>query len=327
MRLIVLCLVLAAAISVPAHASSQTAPSAAYDLRGFAAELRRIAAALDNASEGEAMLVRQQLPPRWFVESQSERHEVRTDWLLEALPATPGEVQSWAAKRTRIRERLLTLSAEASSLADAVPDGREIAARRSLEEILKRREFEQGAAAAWMRRLEQWLRDLFTRLVESLGLTPQAGRLTAVTLAWVAGLAALIGLGFWLARALAQQSRSVRLALNTAAGRQLSAREWADRWSVALQAGDAREAIRCAYHACLRRLEEQGVWRTDPARTAREYLRLLPARHDRREAVTDLTRQFERVWYGDQPLTPDAARQVTAHLESLGCLAARHSAI
>ncbi|MGH8431630.1 MAG: hypothetical protein ACREUF_14635, partial [Solimonas sp.] len=195
MRLIVSCVVLAVAISAPAHASSQTAPSAAYDLQGFAAELSRIAAALDNASESEAMLVRQQLPPRWFVESQAERHEIRTDWLFEALPSTAGEGQSWAAKRTRIRERLLTLSAEASSLADAVPDGRAIAARRSLEEILKRREFEQGAAAAWMRRLEQWLRDLFARLVESLGLSAQAGRLTAVTLAWVAGLAALIGLG------------------------------------------------------------------------------------------------------------------------------------
>src|SRR3712207_7448718 len=33
---------------------------------------------------------------------------------------------------------------------------------------------------------------------------------------------------------------------------------------------------RCAYHAALCRMEEQGVWRVEDSRTPREYLRLLP---------------------------------------------------
>ena len=327
MRLIASYVLVACALIASVDASSQTVPSASYDLHSFAAELTRLAVALEDASESDATSIRQQLPPRWFVEGRADRYEVRTDWLIEALPASSEPSATWVTRRRRVRDRLLTLSAEASALATLPPENASIAARQSLEEILKRREFEQGSATVWRRRLERSLRDFFTWIAESLGLTPGTGRLTAVALAWVAGLSALAGLGFWLARSLVQHGRSSHVALNRAGERQMSSREWADRWSAALQAGDPREAIRCAYQSCLRRLEEQGVWRLDPARTAREYLRLLPARHERREAVTDLTRHFERVWYGSQPLTPDGARQIGAHLESLGCLPGRLPAI
>jgi hypothetical protein len=326
-RLIVSCLLAVGAWTASVDASPQTDPSASYELPSFAAELKRLAAVLEDASEADAVSIRQQLPPRWFVESRSDRFEVPTDWLMEALPASSESSAAWTTRRRRVRDRLLTLSGEASALATLPPEAASLMARQSLEEILKRREFEQGSAAFWRRRLERSLRDFFMRIAESLGLTPRAGRLTAVVLAWVAGLSALAGLGFWLARSLAQRGRSPHVALNRTGDRPMSSREWADRWSAALQAGDAREAIRCAYHSCLRRLEEQGVWRIDPARTAREYLPLLPARHDRQEAVADLTRQFERVWYGSQPLTSDGARQIAAHLESLGCLPGRQRAI
>jgi hypothetical protein len=88
----------------------------------------------------------------------------------------------------------------------------------------------------------------------------------------------------------------------------------------AIEEGNLRDAIRWAYGAALLRLEEDGALRVDAARTPREQLRGL-ARDDRRYGLmTDLTRRFERVWYGNRPPAPDDGERVVQHLEVLGCL-------
>jgi hypothetical protein len=312
---------------VRAQPSTADVPVRTLDLRTFAAEIENLAASLESSTERDASLVRAGLPDRWHVGEGSERFDVSSGWLVQALPAEPGSITDWPARRNRISRRLRLLSTEAAALAE-MPSGRPFgAARTALETVLARREFQQSAASAWRRWIEQRIRDLLTAFGGLLGLSPGSGRRTAVVLAWFAGLAALGGLVVWLIRSLAQQNRTLGLSLDSAAERRESARQWGMRALTAMQNGDVREAVRCAYNACLRRFEEQGVWRVDPARTAREYLRLLPSRHERREAVTDLVRQFEHVWYGNQPLTPDAATRMTEHLEGLGCLPARERAI
>jgi hypothetical protein len=98
-----------------------------------------------------------------------------------------------------------------------------------------------------------------------------------------------------------------------------SAREWARR---AASVDDVREAVRCAYRAATGRLEEEGVWRVDDARTPREYLRLLPADHRRRGPLADVAGRFEEIWYGARPATPDDRRTVLGRLRELECLPA-----
>jgi len=105
-------------------------------------------------------------------------------------------------------------------------------------------------------------------------------------------------------------------------------RSWISEWLLRLftrifgasSAGDLREAVRCGFHAAVRRLEEQGSWSVDDARTPREYMRLLHGDDPRRTMFGDLTRRFEQVWYGHRSATGEDVRHIAAHLERLGCL-------
>jgi hypothetical protein len=148
-----------------------------------------------------------------------------------------------------------------------------------------------------------------------------------MVLAWTISVLALIALTVWLVGALTRRSLAASLELGRAPIKRPPAREWALRALAAARSGDMREAVRCAYHAALSRLEEQGIWQVDESRTPREYLRLLRADDPRRTIVTDLTRQFEQVWYGGRAAGAEATAQLTAHLEHLGCLRGHERAI
>jgi hypothetical protein len=119
---------------------------------------------------------------------------------------------------------------------------------------------------------------------------------------------------YWLWRMRLPPSASRSLAI--AVVPRLTSREWAAKARAALRDGDAREAIRCGYHAVLFRLEEQGVWRVDESRTPREYLSLLKAQDARHAALVDLTREFEQVWYAARPAD---GRGLLERLEVFGC--------
>jgi streptomycin 6-kinase len=45
-------------------------------------------------------------------------------------------------------------------------------------------------------------------------------------------------------------------------------------------------------------MESMRLWPADKARTPREYLKLLKSDDPRRGGLLNLTRSFERVWYG-----------------------------
>src|SRR5262249_35776093 len=94
---------------------------------------------------------------------------------------------------------------------------------------------------------------------------------------------------------------------------------WLAQARTAADAGSFREAIHFAYSCGIAYLEAQGVWRPDPARTPREYLRLLPTVGDRRDTLAALTRGFERVWYGTAAADAGAFAAALADLKRLGC--------
>ena len=73
---------------------------------------------------------------------------------------------------------------------------------------------------------------------------------------------------------------------------------WLEDARRAAQAGQWREAIHLLYWASISRLESKRLWPADRARTPREYLALVAPEDPRQPGLADLTRSFERVWYG-----------------------------
>lgn len=83
-----------------------------------------------------------------------------------------------------------------------------------------------------------------------------------------------------------------------------SARDW-QLWLEdarrAAASGLWREAIHFVYWAAISRLESRRLWPADRARTPREYLALVAPEDPRRRDLSQLTRTFERFWYGGRP--------------------------
>ena len=102
--------------------------------------------------------------------------------------------------------------------------------------------------------------------------------------------------------------RQSRERLSTARGRSCllfrSARSWRSWLSEAREKaaqGEWRDAIHLGFWAAVSRLESDGVWRPDKARTPREYLNAIPAVSETKPSFAAVTRTFETAWYGGRP--------------------------
>jgi hypothetical protein len=322
------CLALSSAILIlaGAPASIQAQPSQST---GVAVVSRsELVAALDRlgieiaavANVADAASVAANIPEAWRVADGNEHIDVSNRWLVAALRAAPAKPGDWPGTRAALLRRLTGVRDEAASAGDLDAGRARAEARSRIESILARGEFQQSAASRWRERLQErvgkWFEDLWGLFSRGRG----TARGAALVFAWTAAIAALIGLGFWLARTIADRPRGAALSLRAAAAVRPRARDLALRALSAARLGHTRDAVRCAYGAALARLEEQGVWRVDAARTPREYLPMLPASDSRHPIMVDLTRRFEQIWYGNRAAADDDARRVTDHLESLGCL-------
>jgi hypothetical protein len=243
-------------------------------------------------------------------------------WIIHAARDAASSPDKWPERRKQIVARLIEIRAHAAERADArsLTSTRE-SVRSTVGTVLERGEFQQGGES-WLSLLSQRVGDWLRRLLERVGASGLATRQSAEVLAWIAAVAAFAGLGIWLARFLDRPRHGAAMGLVRTQTPRLSAREWTSRAMGALSAGDTREATRCAYNAAIRRVEEEGGWRIDHARTPREYLPLLGAHDARRGPVRELTEQFERAWYGNRTASADEVRSVMSNLEKLGCLAA-----
>jgi Domain of unknown function (DUF4129) len=313
----------AASILLIVHSSVAVAQPQEVDgisLDRFLAEIDRLGAEIGSAATPEAAgHVAAGIPGRWRVVIDAQQFDVDARWLTATVPDAVRRRGQWPATRAAIQRRLAAMREHAAALATAgVPASDR--ARAELSVILERDEFKQSAASRWRERLQERLGEWFEELASRFGAGPGVGRTIAIGLAWAAALGALIGLGFLVARSIAERPRHATLSLAGRGPIRPRARELALRALAAVRTGNAREAVRFAYHAAVTRLEEEGAWRLDAARTPREYLPMLRATDARRPMILDLTRRFERVWYGNRPAAPDDTDRVTAHLEELGCL-------
>ncbi len=76
------------------------------------------------------------------------------------------------------------------------------------------------------------------------------------------------------------------------------ATDWAKQAEEFADDGEWREAVHCLYWAAIVSLESRRAWRHNPTRTPREYVRLLKPGSAQQKGLRELTRMFERVWYG-----------------------------
>ena len=95
-----------------------------------------------------------------------------------------------------------------------------------------------------------------------------------------------------------------------------SAKSWRI-WLASL--GEWREAIHLGFWAAVSRLESDGVWRPDKARTPREYLNAIPDVSESRVSFAAVTKTFEAAWYGGRPASSGEFERFMSELENLGC--------
>lgn len=297
-------------------------------LEAYVAEIDRLAAFLGASTPAAAEAMSSSLAPRWIVSAGGEQVAVDTRWLVEGLRAAEAPGTDWPHVRERLRRRLLALRMHAVDTSAGVASGSlHPSFRTTLASVLADPEFRAGAAPDWRERLQRRIGEWLQSLLRRIGFGEVEGRAAAMAFAWIAGIAALTGLGLWLARTLAAGPRAVSFGRAPGQGRRVPAREWAVRAKAALGEGNTREAVRCAYRAALRRMEDEGAWRLDESRTPREYLRMLEPHDSRRPAVKELTELFELAWYGNRVVDERGADRLFGSLERLGCLDPNERAI
>ena len=316
----------AVALLMPAVARAGQPPAGELDAPAFLATLDGLAGRVDAAaSPADLATIARDVPPAWTVRTGTDRFTVDAAPVADAL-ATADD-QTWPAARARAVARLAALRGEAAPLALAGPPP-PAHVRGALTEILAAPEFRgrqrYASLLAFADRVKRWLRSWLP------GFAPARGTVMPILryASWVVAALAFVLLAWLTWRLLRGVSREAARRPAVSRGREpIDARAWAARARAAASAGDAREAVRCAYHAVLHRLDEDGAWTIAEDRTPREYLRLLSAADRRQPAVSFVARLFEGTWYGGAEPALDDARTAVRHLGELGCDAQADPAI
>jgi hypothetical protein len=163
--------------------------------------------------------------------------------------------------------------------------------------------------------LWEWLLGLFPEPAAGAGIGLHLGTVTVL----VVGLALILAWVGW--RVLRKRRRGAALApagpapLPPAADDDPLSRETSEweRYARELAAaGRAREAIRAWYHAVLVALYRAGTLHYRKGRTNWEYVSAVPPGTSWRSGFVELTRHFEREWYGRDRSTPEALRESEA---------------
>jgi len=311
-------LVLALALCAPAQQSDEPVP---LTLEGYQAELERIAAGLERLSQHpqQAPALRASIAERWTIATSSRNFQSDNNWLRYALIGFErAKPEERASTLRALRERLAGMRAEAQAYA-AAPAADPGAAER-LRSILARHEFrEVRGPSAWDKlkaRIARFVYDLLERILSKIPARPQVGQ----TVVWVIIAVAAALLALWLYRRLRRRDRAPeQREIIPFAPSAKNWRRWLAEARAAAERGDWRDAVHLAYWSAISRLEEDGAWVPDRARTPREYLRLLSEASGNRSVLTDLTGRFEAIWYGNRPAGPPEFQAAVAGIERLQC--------
>jgi Domain of unknown function (DUF4129) len=191
-------------------------------------------------------------------------------------------------------------------------------ARKDVDRILAGSEFATVEQQSWLDRqvAKFWL--WWGRFWDGLGNMGGVGPWLGHLLEWLFFGGSAVGLALFVRRNLQRQRLAV--ALNSQAGELAWAREstdWAAQAEASARKGDWRDAVHCLYWATIVMLEGRRAWRHNPARTPREYVRLLKPGSAQQGALRGLTQIFERLWYGLRAASPADYERARSLYESL----------
>jgi len=253
---------------------------------------------------------------RWPGGAVAQTREVRYDWLRAVLsfaaqkdhPAQPTTLTLTPAAKspqpsvdsllTQARQRLKEDTKQAQNPASTGAGYAD--ERKALNAILAQRAYRGVTEVSPKEKFLEWFYNLLDKFLASL---IRLGS-RAPWIAWalrVLLLAAIATALIWLLIRIERRSRVKLVPDQATAPDAPSARDW-QLWFKDAQAmaakGMWRDAIHFVYWAAIARLESLRLWPADRARTPREYLTLLAGTDPRKPSLTELTRSFERTWYG-----------------------------
>ncbi len=318
-----ICRAFAALLLLLPASVAATPPDAATQpltMTQYIGQLDAVASAIeesDGNGVSRASILVDQLPAVWRVEGPTRTFEI-------PLAPLRVELREWttnhgASVRRRLQDHVQMLRSEAAAFDQRPPD--RTAQRALIADILSRPDFQNIHGPTWLDRLRQ---RLLLTVVRWLGqavpssIIPTIGSIVVYVLI---GVAVLVG-GRWARRFF---TRRVAVDTDVPGGLTASSQEWT-QWLTSAQAaaarGDWRDAVHRTYWCAVSFLEAGGAWRPDPARTPREYLRLLPSSTERGAMLAALTQRFELVWYGTAHADAQAYAESIENLKDIGCPAA-----
>lgn len=287
---------------------------------GFGAELERLSDAVKSETPEAAARA---LPPSWEVQTPSKRYTISTDRLRALLDpgSTNGEEETPPpAERIEMARQYLAAMEQEVAGAATLRAGNRAREHSALEDVLKRKEFRGvGPPSLWAQfrdRVLGWLAQVIERILRLVAAHPTGSRI----LFWSVLTGAVVFLAWWLHRI---WSRDEALpTLGRAEWVEPEARSW-QLWlrdaQTAAAAGQAREAIRCAYWAGVARLQQDRLLPARLSKTPRECVRLIAG--ERQEPLRGLTTALERFWYAGHDAGAADVAESFRHLETLGCKA------
>lgn len=198
-------------------------------------------------------------------------------------------------------------------------------AAQQARQILAREEFQQAEPSWWDRKKAQmrgWLARMFLSVDRITSSAPWLGHL----MEWILFTAAAVALLIWVLRTV--QRQRLRMALGGEATHEATpwARETEDWRRIAEEQaarGAWREAIHALYWSAIVHLERRRAWRHNPARTPREYVRLLRAGSPEQANLRALTAALERSWYGARETKAEEYESAHASFQQLAAGAER----
>lgn len=282
-------------------------------LQSYENQIHQLASAPQNAPA-----LRDSVPTSLTVQSPRGNVEVSTEFIREQLnryltiaPKSKSQVLSSLSERLRVMRTEADLYEQPSRADDAT--------RKRLEQILAMPDFNRVRGPSSLELLKErigaWILKQLRKISPTVPDLQSAGHIFVWTM--IALASAVVGV--WLYRlsrdSMAAGKREILPFLP-------SSRSWHDWLSQARQhaaLGQWRDAIHLGFWAAVSRLESEGAWPPDRARTPREYLRAIPSSSPSQEPFSALTGKFEASWYGARPTTETDFAQFLANLERLGC--------
>ena len=312
---------------VPEWAADNAAQSASDDsdaklitLAEYRQELARIDEQLKRLVEHpeSAGNLRSSIPEEWEVQTSSQNFDVDNEDLRYKLeryadtPADRGEILP--EMELRVETQL-----DGANQFDRPTD---TSARNKLDAILQSRDFRGiSHTQSPLEKLKDlalaWTIRVLSRFFRAAAAHPQLSKV----LLWTVIGVVILGFAVWtylLHRRTARAEYAYPQGPTMLAPSHKHWQRWLQEAGYAAERSDWREAVHLAYWGGISYLESNHAWKPDPARTPREYLRMLADRASR-EPLEALTRRFEFVWYAQHSASSEDFQFSLAQLDKIGC--------